>query len=68
MNENSFDHFMHGERYLKSTEQVERFIRGLPITDISAPDVVFKTLTEVDEEAVCQVVVFSLIRINFQPW
>ena len=30
MNENSFDHFMHGEHYLNPPAQVERFIRRLP--------------------------------------
>jgi uncharacterized protein (DUF169 family) len=58
MNEHSFDHFMHGERYMESPEQVKRFIRGLPIADIPAPFVVFKPLIEVDDEAACQVVIF----------
>jgi uncharacterized protein (DUF169 family) len=58
MNEHSFDHFMHGERYMKSPEQVKRFIRGLPITDIPAPFVVFKPLSEVNDETNCQVVIF----------
>ena len=58
MTGDSFDHFMHGERYMKSPEQVMRFIRGLPITDIPAPYVVFKPLSEVDDEAACQVVIF----------
>ena len=58
MNEHSFDHFMHGERYMKSPVQVKRFIRGLPITDIPAPFVVFKPLSEVNDETNCQVVIF----------
>ena len=58
MNAHSFEHFMHGERYLKSPEQVRRFIQGLPITEIPAPYVVFKPLTEVDDDAACQVVIF----------
>ena len=58
MTGDSFDHFMHGERYMKSPEQVMRFIRGLPITDIPAPYVVFKPLSEVEDEAACQVVIF----------
>jgi hypothetical protein len=37
MTGDSFDHFMHGERYMKIPGQVKRFIRGLPITDIPAP-------------------------------
>jgi hypothetical protein len=58
MTEDAFDHFMHGERYMKSPGQVKRFIRGLPITDIPAPFVVFKPLAEIDEEAAGQVVIF----------
>jgi len=54
MTEDSFDHFMHGERYMKSPEQVKCFIRGLPITDIPAPYVVFKPLSEIDEKAAGQ--------------
>jgi len=50
MKEHSFDHFMHGERYLKSPEHVKRFIRALPIKDIPAPCVVFKPLAEVEED------------------
>jgi hypothetical protein len=58
MNEHSFDHYMHGERYLKTPEHVKRFIQGLPITDIPAPYVVFKPLGAVDDDAACQVVIF----------
>ena len=58
MTEDSFDHFMHGERYMKSPEQVKRFIRGLPITDIPAPYVVFKPLADIDQDAAGQVVIF----------
>ena len=58
MNENCFDHFMHGERYLKSPEQVQRFVQGLPISDIPAPYVVFKPLSEIEDDAASQVVNF----------
>ena len=58
MNEHSLDHFMHGERYLKSPERVQRFVQGLPITDIPAPYVAFKPLSEVEDDATCQVVIF----------
>lgn len=37
-----------GERYVKSPELVESFVRGLPITQISKRYVVFKPLAEVD--------------------
>jgi uncharacterized protein (DUF169 family) len=58
MTRDSFAHFMHGERYMKSPEQVKRFVRGLPITDIPAPFVVFKPLTDVDDDDACRVVIF----------
>ena len=58
MTTESFDHFMHGERYMQSPEEVKRFIRGLPMTDIPAPYVVFKPLAEVGEEDQSQLVIF----------
>jgi uncharacterized protein (DUF169 family) len=58
MNEDAFDHFMHGERYMKSPAQVKQFIRGLPIVDIPAAYVVFKPLAEIDEDDDAQVAVF----------
>lgn len=58
MTADSFDHFMHGERYLQSPAQVKRFVRGLPMTDIPAPVVVFKPLAEVADTDDCQVVIF----------
>ena len=45
----SYDNFVHGERYIKSPEAVKNFIECLPITDIPATYVVFKPLTEVDQ-------------------
>jgi len=50
MREESYDNFVHGERYFKTPEQVERFISCLPITDISAKFVVFKPLDQVNRE------------------
>lgn len=44
----AFDHFLHGERYLKSPELVKKFIESLPIVDIAYEYVVFKPLKEVD--------------------
>jgi hypothetical protein len=58
MTEDAFDHFMHGERYMKSPEQVKRFIRSLPITDIPARFVVFKPLAEIDDATEGRVVIF----------
>ncbi len=48
MREEAFDHFLHGERYIKSPELVKRFIDCLPITDIPAKYVVFKSLFELE--------------------
>jgi hypothetical protein len=47
----AFDHFMHGERYMQSPEQVRAFIDGLPITDIPKDYVLFKPLARVDNHA-----------------
>ena len=44
----AFDHFLHGERYVKSPELVKEFIRSLPIVDIPYEYVVFKPLKLVD--------------------
>jgi len=55
----SHDNFVHGERYLKSPEQVKKFIECLPITDIPSTFVVFKPLSEVDPvQEKPQVVIF----------
>jgi hypothetical protein len=40
----AFDQFVRGERYMKSPEQVRRFIDCLPMVDIPARYVVFKPL------------------------
>lgn len=55
----AYDNFMHGERYLKTPQQVHKFIEDLPITDIPAEYVVFKPLSEVNSaQESPQVVVF----------
>jgi uncharacterized protein (DUF169 family) len=58
MTADSFDHFMHGERYLQSPEHVKRFVRGLPMTDIPAPFVVFKPLVAASDADACQTIIF----------
>lgn len=59
MRPEAYDHFMHGERYLKTPELVEKFIDSLPITDVPAPYVVLKPLQEIDEKKeALQTVVF----------
>ena len=50
MREESYDNFVHGERYFKTPEQVKKFIGCLPITDIPAKFAVFKPLHDVNKE------------------
>lgn len=47
MRKEAYDHFVHGEGYVKSPQLVEKFIQNLPITDIPARYVVFKPLDAV---------------------
>ena len=49
MRKEAFDHFMHGERYMRSPEQVRAFIDNLPNTDIPAAHVIFGPLARVDD-------------------
>ena len=44
----SFEHFVHGERYLKSPEVTARFVEQLPMTRIPARYVLLRPLAEVD--------------------
>ncbi len=48
MREEAYDDFIQGERYLKTPDQVKKFIKCLPIIDIPATFVVFKPLNKVD--------------------
>jgi len=48
MTKESFDHFLHGERYFKNPEKVQRYVEGLPLADIPVTYVVFKPLSAVD--------------------
>ncbi|MBI5534092.1 MAG: DUF169 domain-containing protein [Deltaproteobacteria bacterium] len=47
-----------GERYVKTPELVEKFVRGLPMMQIPKRYVIFKPLTQVAAEETPQVVVF----------
>ena len=59
LREEAFDNFLHGERYMKTPEQVEKFTACLPMTDIPAQYVVFKPLELTDpEKDNVQVVIF----------
>lgn len=44
----SYDNFLHGERYVKSPELVARFVEALPLTRIPATYIVFQPLSDVD--------------------
>ncbi len=46
----TFDNFVHGERYVKTPEAVKRFITSLPIMQIPKRYVVFRPLADVDAE------------------
>jgi uncharacterized protein (DUF169 family) len=48
MTAESYDHFLHGERYIKSPALVEKFVKALPITDIPEKYVVFQPLDKID--------------------
>lgn len=50
MRKEAYDNFVHGEGYVKTPELVKRFIESLPMTDIPAKYVVFKSLFDVDEK------------------
>lgn len=42
------DHYLHGERYKKSPELVEKFVDAVPITDVSSQYVAMRPLSQVD--------------------
>jgi uncharacterized protein (DUF169 family) len=48
MTEESYDNFLHGERYIKSPVFVEKFVKALPITDVPNKYVVFQPLDKID--------------------
>lgn len=52
------DDFLKGERYVKTPELVRKFVDSLPMRDVPARYVVFKPLSEVDEEEQPVVIVF----------
>lgn len=55
------EHFLHGERYKKSPELVEKFVAAAPITEVPAPYVVMKPLSLVDPERESPVSVTFLV-------
>jgi len=44
----ALEHFVHGERYLKSPEVTRQFVDSLPITRVPTRYVIFKPLAQVD--------------------
>jgi uncharacterized protein (DUF169 family) len=42
------DHYLHGERYKKSPELVEKFVQDVPMTEVPARYVALKPLSQVD--------------------
>jgi len=58
----SFDHFVHGERYLKSPEVTQSFVKSLPTLQIPARYVIMKPLAAVDSERETPVSVTFLVN------
>jgi uncharacterized protein (DUF169 family) len=59
MTTESYDHFLHGERNIKSPALVEKFVKALPIIDIPEKYVVFKSLDKINPtQEKPQVVIF----------
>lgn len=48
MRAEAYDNFLHGERYVKSSALVKKFIESLPLTEIPEQYVVFQPLDNVD--------------------
>jgi uncharacterized protein (DUF169 family) len=48
MTKESYENFLHGERYVKSPGLVEKFVKSLPLMEIPAKYVVFQPLNDVD--------------------
>jgi uncharacterized protein (DUF169 family) len=48
MTKESYDNFLYGERYIKSPELVEKFVKALPLIEIPKTFVVFRPLSDVD--------------------
>jgi uncharacterized protein (DUF169 family) len=44
----AYDNFLHGERYFKTSKQVEKFIECLPMIEIPTKYVVFKPLSDIN--------------------
>ncbi len=60
--EDFVDHFLHGEKYKKSPELVEKFVHALPMADVPTKYVAMKPLSEVDPEKDAPVSVSFLVN------
>ena len=50
LSKETFDNFVHGERYVKTPKDVKRFVTSLPIMQIPKRYVVFRPLADVDAD------------------
>lgn len=50
LQEEAFDHFMHGERYIQTPAKVRQFIEQLPMTEVPMSYVLFKPLNDTDKD------------------
>jgi hypothetical protein len=48
LSKETFDNFVHGERYIKTPDDVKRFVAYIPITQIPKRYVLFRPLADVD--------------------
>ena len=54
----AFEHFMHGERYVKTPELARRFVEDLPIVEVPARYVVFRPLADLADDEEPEIVIF----------
>jgi uncharacterized protein (DUF169 family) len=60
LREESFDNFLHGERYIKNPELAKLRVENMPMLDIPAKYVVFKPLSEIDNNhEIPEIVIFT---------
>lgn len=61
VNEDTYEHFVHGERYIKAPEGVKRFVECLPMTEIPGKYMIMKPLDQIDREADKPLVIAFLV-------
>lgn len=60
MRDDAFEHFIHGEKYVKTPELVEQFVNSLPIIETNKKYAVFKPLRDLRIEEKPEVVIFTV--------